>query len=758
MVKYIQFIIQLLQFGIIEFPDVDKYWKFVSQSKRQLLIIYQNMKILIAILIFFTITFSYAQTTISGKVVDRKNQPIIGANVYLDGTYDGATTNEGGQFLFRTDEQGTQTLIISFLSYESKRILDDVSKLHDLQIKLRDDVESLDAVVLSAGSFEANDNSKVSVLKPLDVVTTASALGDFVGALQTLPGTTNVAEDGRLFVRGGNADETQIFIDGIRVFTPYTPTTNNIPTRGRYSPFLFDGITFSTGGYSSEFGQALSSVLLLNTIDEPDQEKTDIGLLTVGATLGNTQKWEKSSLSFNASYINLSPYLAVFKDRNDWETPYAGAQGEMVFRQKSENGILKFYAAFDTTKFELTQDDINLEDGLKFKLNNNNFYLNTSYKGVLGNNWTMTTGLSYTYAENKIGIQTSAINGTENSAHIKLKLKKRFNSRLKLNFGAEQFLTDFDENFNDESLDETYGFINNITAGFVEADLIFSKDLALKVGLRANHSTIFNETNLAPRAAIAYKISANSQFSLAYGSFFQNPNSSVLKFEQHLKARKTSHYILNYQYVNKGKIFRAEAFRKDYDNLVKFDTQFESFDSNFTSSGDGYAQGIDMFWRDNTSIKNIDYWVSYSYLDTERDYRNFENSAQPSYATNHNFSLVGKYWIDSWKSQVGFAYGFSSGRPYTNPNTSKFLSERTKPFNSLSVNWAYLLSPQKILYFSVNNILGFRNINGYQYAEIPDFNGQFNRRALTPAADQFFFVGFFWTISEDGTDNQLDNL
>ncbi|OEK07552.1 hypothetical protein A8C32_17295 [Flavivirga aquatica] len=142
------------------------------------------------------------------------------------------------------------------------------------------------------------------MLKPLDVVTTASALGDFVGALQTLPGTTTVAEDGRLFVRGGTAEETQIFIDGIRVFTPYTATTNNVPTRERYSPFLFDGIMFSTGGYSAEYGQALSSVLLLNTIDEPDQEKTDIGVMSVGATLGSTQKWNKSSLSVNASYIN----------------------------------------------------------------------------------------------------------------------------------------------------------------------------------------------------------------------------------------------------------------------------------------------------------------------------------------------------------------------------------------------------------------------------------------------------------------------
>ncbi|TYA90827.1 TonB-dependent receptor plug domain-containing protein, partial [Seonamhaeicola marinus] len=231
-------------------------------------------------------------------------------------------SNNIGEFSFTTTEKGTQTLVISYLAYETHTMIGDVSYMKNVIIELKEDVSALDAVVLSAGTFSAGDNSKVNALKPLDVVTTASALGDFVGALQTLPGTSTVAEDGRLFVRGGDANETQIFIDGIRVFTPYTPTTNNAPTRGRYSPFLFDGITFSTGGYSAEYGQALSSVLLLNTVNEPDQEKTDIGIMSVGATLGNTQKWKQSSLSVNGSYINLAPYVALFPDRNDWKKPF----------------------------------------------------------------------------------------------------------------------------------------------------------------------------------------------------------------------------------------------------------------------------------------------------------------------------------------------------------------------------------------------------------------------------------------------------
>ena len=711
---------------------------------------------LLAVLITIQLT---AQTTINGVVKDSKNNPIEGANVYLEGTYDGGTTNQNGAFSFKTTETGTQILIISYVSYETKMINSDVSTLQNLKITLREDVNALDTVVLSAGTFAAGDNSKVSVLKPLDVVTTASALGDFVGALQTLPGTSTVSEDGRLFVRGGEAEETQIFIDGIRVFTPYTPSTNNIPTRGRYSPFLFDGITFSTGGYSAEFGQALSSVLLLNTIEQPEQEKTDIGIMSVGATLGNTQKWNKNSLSVNASYINLAPYIAVFKDRNDWKKPFQGASGETVFRHKTDNGMFKLYTAFDVSNFDLVQEDINNVDGVHFKLNNNNLYVNGSYKAKLNSNWTLFTGASYTNATNKVNINDRAIKGTENALHAKLKLRHRFSNRFKLNFGTEYFTTHFNEDYTDAvTTPLDYGFKNNIAAAFTEADVFFSKKLALKAGLRAEYSELFNQVTVSPRVSLAYKTSGKSQLSLAYGDFYQNPSNDILKFDQNLEAQKTQHYILNYQLNADGKIFRAEAFYKNYDKLIKYNTDFTSFDTDYNNSGNGFAKGLDLFWRDSKSIKNIDYWVSYSFLDTKRDYKNYPNAAQPNFANTHNLSVVGKYWINDWKSQVGLSYGFASGRTYTNPNQVGFLNAKTKSYNSLSLNWAYLLSQQKILYFSVNNVLGIKNINGYQYANTPDVNNNFARRALQPAADQFFFVGFFWTISEKGTDNQLNNL
>ena len=717
------------------------------------------MKTLTFILLALVSIQISAQTTINGTVRNTKNETIEGANIYLQGTYDGSTSGADGTFSFKTTETGTQTLVVSFLSYETYTMIGDMSFMQDLTIKLLDDVNTLDAVVLSAGTFAAGDNSKVNVLKPLDVVTTASALGDFVGALQTLPGTTTVAEDGRLFVRGGDANETQIFIDGIRVFTPYSPTTNNAPTRGRYSPFLFDGITFSTGGYSAEYGQALSSVLLLNTVDEPDQEKTDIGIMSVGATLGNTQKWEKSSVSVNASYINLAPYNAIFKNRNDWIKPFETVSGEAVFRRKTNAGLIKLYSAFDATGFELTQEDINEPEGAYIKLKNNNVYINGSYDGVLSPTWSIFGGMSFTHAKNNLNVIESQINDTENSLHTKLKFKNRISNRLKLFFGAEYFATNFDERYQDESIEATnYGYNNNIAATYAEADIFLSKKLAFKTGLRGEYSAIFKDFKIAPRLSLAYKTSGKSQLSLAYGEFYQNPSSEVLKFNQDLNSEQTSHYIFNYQYNADRKLFRAEAYYKTYNNLVKYDSDFANFDSNYSNSGSGFARGVDFFWRDSKSLKNFDYWLSYSFLDTKRDYKNYLTKAQPDFANTHNLSIVGKYWVDKWRSQLGFSFAHASGRTYTNPNNPGFLNVKTKAFNSLSVNWAYLISPQKILYASVNNVLGFKNINGYQYANTPDVNGNFNRRALQPATDQFFFVGFFWTISEDKKSNQLDNL
>jgi hypothetical protein len=718
-------------------------------------------KLLFTIAFLFTTAFIFAQNTISGKVVDKKGKPIAGANVYIDGTYDGATSSETGEFSFETSEKGNQFLIVSILIYDTYKQEIDVANFKNQTIKLIENVNSLDAVVITAGSLESGNKARVSVLKPLDIVTTAGSAGNIIAALQTLPGTQTVGEDGRLFVRGGEASETQTFVDGIRVAQPYGATTNNLPTRGHFSPFLFSGIAFSTGGYSAEYGEALSSVLLLNTQDEPDQNKTEVSLMTVGLGVGNTQKWKKSSLSVNTAYINLAPYQAVIPQNVEWNNPYQSLSGETVYRYHFNNGIFKLYAAFNSERFDLNQENINFVEPIRTNLNNNNFYLNSSYTGFFGTGWHVTSGLSYGYNDNKIKYNVTDVNSDENAMQLKLKLRKHFSNYFDLSFGTDYFITKYKENVDDNAtFNVSNGYDSNIAAFYTEGDVLFSKYLALKVGLRLSNNSLLNETNLAPRVSMAYKVSKRGQFSLAYGDFTQTPVVDYIKYSKYhqFESEKAQHYILNYQFSKPGQTFRAEAYYKDYSNLVKYDSKDIQYNSVFNNNGSGYAKGLDLFWRDSNLVKNLEYWISYSYIDSERDYKNFPTMATPSFIANNNLSVVTKYFITDWKSQIGLTNSFSTGRPYNNPNETKFMNGKTKSYNSLSFNWAYLLTTQKILYFSVSNVLGSQNVFGYDYAKVPDATGVYNRQPVLPTADRFFFVGFFWTISQNKNDNQLKNL
>ena len=718
-------------------------------------------KLLFTITFLLITIFTFAQNTISGKVLDQKGKPVLGANIYLDGTYDGATSSETGDFSFETTTTGNQTLVISFLLYETFKKEIDVTNFKDQSVKLRENVNALDAVVITAGNLDSGDKARVSVLKPLDVLTTAGSAGNIIAALQTLPGTQNVGEDGRLFVRGGEASETQTFVDGIRVAQPYGATTNNLPTRSRFSPTLFSGMSFSTGGYSAEYGEALSSVLLLNTKDEADQNKTDISFMTVGLGVGNTQKWKKSSLSVNTSYINLAPYQAVIPQNVEWNNPYQSFGGEAVYRYNLERGIFKFYAAFDAEKFDLNQKNVNFKDPIRTDLDNNNFYLNASYKGDFGTGWQLTSGISYGYSKNKVKYDINDIDSNENAAQLKLKLRKNISNYFKLSFGADYFITKFNENFdNNISIKTANGYDSNIAAFYTEGDILFSKNLAAKVGFRLSNNSLLDETKLAPRASIAYKFSKTSQVSFAYGDFSQTPVVDYIKYSRfhQFESEKAQHYILNYQFTKPGQIFRADLYYKDYSNLVQYNTRDIQYNSVFNNNGSGYAKGLELYWRDSNLYKNLEYWISYSYIDSERLYKNYPTMATPNFIANHSLSIVTKYFITDWKSQVGFTNSYSSGRPYNDPNQTQFMNGKTKSYNSLSFNWAYLLTTQKILYFSVSNILGTQNVYGYDYAKLPDPNGVYQRQAVVPTADRFFFVGFFWTISQNKSENQLKNL
>ena len=717
------------------------------------------MKIVYCFITLLISFFGSSQSIISGTVIDAMKKPISGANIFIEGTYDGASSDANGTFVFNTNVLGTQKLQISFQSFETIAVLIDVLNCKNKIYILNESVNTLDAVVISAGTMNTGEKSRVSMLKSIDIVTTAGSNANIVAALQTLPGTNNVGEDGRLFVRGGEADETQTYVDGFRVAQAYGAQTANVPSRGRFSPFLFSGISFSTGGYSAEYGEALSSVLLLYSNDEETENTTEIQLMSVGLGLAKAVKLKNSSIRVNTSYINLAPYQKLIPQNINWNKPFQSASGEAIYRYSFAKGIFKFYVAFDRQEFDLNQESINSAAINRINLGNNNLYLNTNYNTKLRNNWQFTAGSSCGISANKVGVNDDTVKNNEVAAHLKFKFRKSFSDRIKLSFGSEYFNTKFDETFSaGTGFNFNSDYKSSIFASFAEADVFLSKKFATKIGMRYTYNAMLNNNEIAPRISMGYKVGQNSTLSLAFGSFTQAPKQEYLKYVDYLSSEKANHYILNFNYSKERRTFRTEVYFKDYASLVKFNTIAPQFNSVYNNSGSGYAKGAELFYRDGKTFKNLEYWVSYSYIDTKRDYRNFAAKVTPSFVAEHTLSLVGKYWINDWKSQISATYSYASGRPYNNPNETAFMNGKTRDFSNLSLSWAYLLSQQKILYFSVNNVLQTQNVFGYEYASNKNSAGVFDRRAIIPTADSFLFIGFFWTISNNKKDNQLRNL
>ncbi len=67
------------------------------------------MKLLLTLLCL-SITVVSAQSILKGKVLGKNGKPIYLANVYIEGTYDGGTTDSLGNFIFETNEQGAKII------------------------------------------------------------------------------------------------------------------------------------------------------------------------------------------------------------------------------------------------------------------------------------------------------------------------------------------------------------------------------------------------------------------------------------------------------------------------------------------------------------------------------------------------------------------------------------------------------------------------------------------------------------------------
>ena len=358
----------------------------------------------------------------------------------------------------------------------------------------------------------------------------------------------------------------------------------------------------------------------------------------------------------------------------------------------------------------------------------------------------------------KMAIDSMNINESLQGTHAKVTLKHRISDRIKVLAGTEWYSRSYGIVFPGTETGSEASYLNNTITGFIETELYASSRFITRAGARFEYSDYLKRSSLAPRISTACKLGKGSQVSLAYGWFFQDPDDEYLLFTPEIEFERADHYTLNYLMNHDQRMLRTEIYFKNYTNLVRYGWGDEQGYSFINNTGDGYAYGLDLFWRDRKSIKNGEYWISYSYIESVRDYLDYPQEAVPDFSSKHNLSLVYKHWIEGVRSMLGTSYHYSSPRFYNNPNSQEFNGEMTKAYHSLNMNWSLLLKQNVIFYFTVSNILGYEQQFGHTYSSTPDAEGIYMNKPVLPGAKRWFLMGCFITLSKDGTINQLDKI
>ena len=176
------------------------------------------------------------EMTVAGTVISSAdNQPIVGANIYVEGTNVGTTTDAGGNYKL-TVPASAKTVTVSFLGYDTKKI--SVRDIHLFKlITLADASNKLEDVVVVGFGVQKKESlvGAVQSVKPSDLQTSSSNLstsfsGKIAGVIAVQKSGEPGADGANFWIRGistfGSGQSPLLILDGVEITNQML---NNIP-------------------------------------------------------------------------------------------------------------------------------------------------------------------------------------------------------------------------------------------------------------------------------------------------------------------------------------------------------------------------------------------------------------------------------------------------------------------------------------------------------------------------------------------------
>jgi hypothetical protein len=752
----------------------------------------------------------YAQGNITGEIIDRKTKsPLVGVNVVVDETTLGAATDEKGFFIIKDLQAGSYNIRIMYLGYETilkSNVIVNPKSTTVLKIDMEEDIFESETIEATASYF-AKPKEAVLSTRSMDFEEIRRSPGsamDIQRVMQALPAVVSGSDqNNEIIIRGGIPGENLFLMDNIEI-----PNPNHFGEQGTtggpinmLNTYMVRSVDFYAGAFSAKYGDKASSVMDITLRDGNSEGfcgQGNIGMAGAGVILEGPLMSGEGNYIFSArkSFLDL-----IISSTGLTAVPkYYNFQGR-VSAKLHLNHTLIFNGIYGNDEINIVDEGTGgyARGAENVDYSGYQYAAGISLKSVLSKDFFAVTTLSgvrsnwdvdvYRTKNKKTYFQNNSI---ESEYMIKSDLGYNLSDNIELNFGASYKVTDFEYdvwslqdtiyNYMIQPGDSVIEQINPAwkdnekeqsfkTALYSQFSWDIFKRLRFTSGFRFDYYDYNKFSSISPRFGLFYFLDRKTTLNMAYGIHYQTPSYIELTanpLNKNLENKYTEQYVLGVEKIF-GEDIRItfEVFYKSYFNVpvTRSSTTPEPFDSyagERLNKGEGYAQGIELFFQKKLTDK-LSAIVSYSHsVSKAKDPRSLVNPNINEYYNwdydyRNVFTFIGGYklklykdeWYQNLKKQLWYKltnwllpfgdevefsikFRYLGGRPYTppvyHPEYKRWIVEETQFLNTerypeyIRLDFRldrrfFFETWNMVIYFDIMNILGRDNIWEYQYNE-----------------------------------------
>lgn len=268
---------------------------------------------------------------LEGRVTDDEGQPLEMAHVRLTRAAIGSLTNFKGEYGMLVPQSDTLRVIFTSIGYKRvERVVNtkldenSESRVIRLDVQMRTNQAYIGDVEVTTKQQRVSNTERIDT-KNIEHVPSASgnAIEDMLGTMAGV--TMNNELSSQYSVRGGSFDENLVYVNGIEVYRPQLIASGQQEGLSFINPAMVREVDFSTGGFSAEYGDKMSSVLDI-TYKRPERFEAQANVNFMGASASMGQRTKHFSQLHGIRYKRNASMLSSLDTKGEYDPRFTDYQ------------------------------------------------------------------------------------------------------------------------------------------------------------------------------------------------------------------------------------------------------------------------------------------------------------------------------------------------------------------------------------------------------------------------------------------------